>query len=489
TIYDGEQLFRRFDAKGQQHFTAELDAVQAPTRHLVAVVTDVNGRQAVSREIWMEQQMDLYNYCGDRVNAPGSIFQPIHGHPYYDPKTGIREAREYFVDLTSPDLYIERYRTDWVYNFKEISDEFGWHNWAPHHLRDDYTFMQRAYGWYQAHGRKIAYDLHPSQAVSWDGFTEAPKDYGKQLAPGKIDVMDNELTLKKSATLDADGFLTQSVKTWEQAISKEAPGVYTIVLADRKVITGTLADLKAPLLQPLSSGSIVSAGPAPGVIGQSTLLTGDHLACLITVNKDKATVKVGVLAKEHNTAGQRFTWHTETVNRQATAEQLLAPKWFTIAQGKLLDMPLSELHAAVDTAEGTATIKLTRPAFDTNCQPLIIAGVNPNWTTGNFEKPTGLFRPIGVFDGKAYCQLPGTKANVTVVIGNIVRADKPEIRIEAFQETNESGKPTGKFIVDANNPTTTDLTVTFTVPKAFDLVKTHQAVKTIPAGTSVRVEM
>lgn len=52
-----------------------------------------------------------------------------------------------------------------------------------------------------------------------------------------------------------------------------------------------------------------------------------------------------------------------------------------------------------------------------------------NWTAVYYEKPAGLIRPIGVFEGRAFAQLPGTKKNITVVIGNLVRCDQPEVMI------------------------------------------------------------
>ncbi|MHB9132576.1 MAG: hypothetical protein ACYDBB_16020 [Armatimonadota bacterium] len=483
TIYDGEQVFRRFDAGGKKQFTAEFDVVNCPTRHLVAVVTDMNGRQAVSREIWLEQQMGLYNYCGDRVNAPGSIYAPIHGHPFYMPETKQREVHRFFVDLVSPDLYIERYLTDSIYKFEELSDEFGWHNWAPHHLRDDYTYSQRAYGWYARHGQKVSYATHFSQSVYWDGFTEMPKDPGKQLPPAELKIFDNSMTLKKPAALDAEGFIPRSVIRWEHAISKEAPGLYAIIAPDGKVTSGALAEIAAPVVLAIPSGAIVCTAPAAGAFGQSILWTGEALACAITVKDGKAVVKTGVLPKERNIAGQSFAWHTETLNRNVTPDQLLHPKWFQVKAGTLAAMPLSELH--VTAKDGVAVIELARAAFDTNCQPVVVDGVNRNWTAGYYEKPTGLYRPIGVWGNTAFVQVPGTKTKNNIIIGNIIRADQPEVLIDMLQETDGAGMPTGRWIVNANNPTGKELDVTFSIPAAFDLIQTRRHNEKIPAGAAV----
>ena len=116
----------------------------------------------------------------------------------------------------------------------------------------------------------------------------------------------------------------------------------------------------------------------------------------------------------------------------------------------------------------------------------MVDGVNGNWTAVYYEKPLGLIRPLGVLEGRAYAQLPGTKTNVTAIVGKLVRCDQPAVLIEAMQLTDDAGKPTGQWEVEAHNPTDQALAVNFTVPDAFDLIKARRHTAQIPARSSVK---
>ncbi len=484
TIYDGPRVIRRFDPQGEKRYTVEMDVAQMPTRHLVAVVTDSQGRQAVSREMWLEQQQILYNYCGDRVNIPGPIFSAMHGHPYKTFEGRDVEVRRFFADLVSPDILIERYLTDWVYKYEELTDTMAWHNWAPHHLRDDYTFEQRGYLWYNRHGGQVSYASHPSQGVYWDGFAPVEETRPNQLPPAKVEAFESTLTLKQPYKLDTEGFLPPSVMTWEHRITKEEPGVCVIVTPDGKTLRWTLKDLKDPVSGGLPSGSVVICHPAADPLGQSVKWTGESLAYSLSVKDGAATVKVGVLAEGANQAGKEFSWRTEKINRAATPAEVAQPTWFSIRLGSLQGLALAALHLAAQ--DGVAQVELKRAAFDTNSQGFVVDGVNGNWTAVYYEKPARLIRPIGVCEGRAFAQLPGTKKNVTVTIGNLIRCDQPEVMIEAFQLTDEAGRPTGKWQVEAHNPTEKAMTVNFAVPAAFDLVKTRKHTEQIAPRSSTR---
>lgn len=477
TLYDGEQVYRRYAGNGQSHIRLTLDLVQAPTRHLIAVVTDMNGRQAVSREIWMEQQMQLYNYCGDRVNVPASGFSPIHGHPYDSIDKKAVEVRHFYPQLISPDITIDSYRTDAIYKYDELSDTMGWHNWAPHYPRTDYTFETRKFQWYQSHGNKIGYASHSSQGVYWDGFTEKKTTPKGQLPSPDLQVVENMMTLKQPVTLDDDGFLPGSVVAWEV----DNPAGDTAIATMDGVI------MEQGRVSSMRDGQIVTLSCAADPRRNSSIRwTGKNLGFICKVDeKDKITrLKMGVLAKELNTAEQTFAWRTETVNRAIEAKQVQKPEWFAVKTGTLQHTPLCELP--VNAQDGVAVINIIRAATELNSQPIVVDGVNRNWTAVYYEKPTGLIRPIGVWDGKAYAQLPGTKTKVTAVIGNLIRANQPEVQAEIFQQTDDNGQATGAWTVDAHNPTEKPLTVTFTIPTAFDLITTRSHTVTIPAQSSLQ---
>lgn len=485
-LYDGERLFRRYDPDGAERFSIELDVTQNQNRHLALVVTDREGRQAVTREIWTEQQQNLYNFCGDRVNNPNSIYSPIHGHVHhrYVQKNRTRaiekrrlfrnyrhdEARRFFVDLVSPDLFIERYVTDWVYDPEEVSDLFGWHNWAPHYERKDYTLMQRAFGWYDRHGEEVSYRTHHSQNVSWDGYKPTPRNAEKKAPPAALVAFEHEMTLKKPQELDEHGFLQDGTIVLSQDLEAAPECRYGIVRPDGTEVSGPFEDLSEPASGGLPSGSVVVFDPGEGQIGHSIRWVGEDLGYRIETTEDgQAVLKTGVQPGERNRAGEKFRWRFQRMRRAVSIDQLRDPDWFEVHAGSVDALTLSELHVRADA--GVADVTISRPAADTNCQPVVVHGINPKTTAALYMPETGAVRPIGVWDGKAYAQFDAALAPKRLVVGNLLRVNHEEVTAEMIRLTDRNGRPTGRWLIDIHNPTDGKLSVALSVPPQFDLIE------------------
>jgi hypothetical protein len=207
----------------------------------------------------------------------------------------------------------------------------------------------------------------------------------------------------------------------------------------------------------------------------------------VSRKKDFVTIKIGVLMKDRNKKGETFVWRTEHLNRSIEPDKATNPKWFDVAKGKAEKLPLCELH--VDTENNVAVTELKKAAFDTESQPIVVRGVNPATTAYMYEKGTDKFRPVGVWDKKVFVQVPGNTENVTLVVGNIVIPDRDNVKVEMFPITDRNGKLTGKWLIDAHNNNEKDMKVTFSVPEAFDFIKTRSKTVEIPVRSSVRFEM
>ncbi len=67
-VYDGTELFRKFLVNGKKQFRFSLDITVDRQHYLVLVATDINGRQAISRDlIDRNQKLELFQ-CADRNN-------------------------------------------------------------------------------------------------------------------------------------------------------------------------------------------------------------------------------------------------------------------------------------------------------------------------------------------------------------------------------------------------------------------------------------
>ena len=118
-------------------------------------------------------------------------------------------------------------------------------------------------------------------------------------------------------------------------------------------------------------------------------------------------------------------------------------------------------------------------------QPIIVDGVNPNASAFLYRKDQGLIRPVGTYDGKAYCQVPASMTHAELVVGNLLTADNPDLRITAVRETDDQGRPTGVWMVEGHNPTDRQITATVAPTPVFDLLETGGRKVTIEPKSSV----
>lgn len=501
-IYDGEKLYRHFTPKGAKNFNTEFALPQDKNHHICAVITDTKGKKAITREVWMEQQQQPYNYCWDHVNIPYTIYAPIHGEPYPRRIRQFRdvekeerrwsyqndECRRFFADLVSPDIYIPRYRTERVYKQNELTGKVGWHNYAKSYPRDDYHFEQRAYGWFWKNDKKADYEMHHSQMPSWDGYKPVRPVLKGQAPPAELSVFDNILEPLKPMPLDKNGFIGITVVRNEFPVET---GIYSIVTPDGKVISGNFKDLKEPLTGKLNSGSVVIGGPEKDSIkGDSILWSGRDLAYRIAkdeVGKNKyvGVIEVGVKPGEKNTKGNKLVWRFQRINRRVDVNSLLKPDWFKISRGKTEGLQLCELHVAAE--KYTAAIEIKRAALDTNSQPVVVNGISNDASCYLYDLNKKRMRPVGVWDGKAFVQIPGSAKNVSLVIGNPFLADQPGILLDAVPLTGPEGDMTGKWTIDLHNPTSKELQVTVSSQKVFDTVPQRSEKIVIPARASKRL--
>lgn len=77
-VYDGTELFRRYDARGETTFRFTLDLNHSCQRNLVLKVIDRYGRRAISSELWSKSHRMQEVMCADRNN------QLSYGHTIRD---------------------------------------------------------------------------------------------------------------------------------------------------------------------------------------------------------------------------------------------------------------------------------------------------------------------------------------------------------------------------------------------------------------------
>lgn len=110
TILDGLDSYRRFLPQGAKRFEVTLDAVNDHSAHYIAVVTDTNGRKAMTAEISTENWLHRMYWCSDRCNFGSAPYVHNAGvaNPVYTMRTGVeREVlNRWFFPAWGPDCGI-----------------------------------------------------------------------------------------------------------------------------------------------------------------------------------------------------------------------------------------------------------------------------------------------------------------------------------------------------------------------------------------------
>jgi hypothetical protein len=146
--------------------------------------------------------------------------------------------------------------------------------------------------------------------------------------------------------------------------------------------------------------------------------------------------------------------------------------------------------------------------------PVFIEGLNPRWSAGVWYKGTNTFLQtewppgyhqgnpvhrryvqehtkrdeiirVGTFDGGVgYLQLDTEKGNRDVFIGNLVTCNRDDFAL-TFHRDAKSGQAT----VEVHNPTAKPARVTVKPGKGFDLYGDFAKRVSVPAGSSVLVDL
>jgi hypothetical protein len=510
-VYDGPAELMRFEVQGKTQFSTEFVVPQDRNRHLIAFARDIKGHRAVTMEIWTEQQQNLYNFCGDHINAPtGRGAEPGHGNAWTEgylkmepgqaavaatyPRTiagtGF-ESRRYQLDLVSPDVFLERASSERYFPRLMPYMSNPWHNWSEPALRDDVRHESVREEWYQLHGRTY---MHPAQTgIYWDGYPYKPGDDKPRFAYYAMQRFAGQ-TLRELAPVPRYGFVPGlSQVVWEASLPLDQPVQYFIHRPSGPAETGeliALANSGGLAVGDLPAGSAISIASPQGFTVRAQ---GESLryAFQIVRAKDRnkqdcfqANLRLGPASQATAVPGDsRFQWRMESVEQFLQEPLQHDGQWIKVARGQKLE---HFVGAMVQADDHLVALELTRQPLKVNSTPLTIQGIHPHWTCGYFEPETGLYRPIGVTaQGVAYAQIDATRQNLKLVIGNVVTADHPDLRLLVTQITDRDGKPSGKWRVEAHNPTAQAITATLRVSDVFSLIRTRQNQVNIPAGTTV----
>lgn len=520
-IHDGPRVFRRFLPHGQKQFEFTLDLTHDRQHTLVMIVTDLNGRRAISGDQWDRNHRLEEFQCGDRNNqltygyntaadgdglllggnqplatpnkridnkaiSPSGTFKndPVIGAAAFDgaaygepevfvpimlripgqPDLFAPNACESFRLLHTGDVNIGESR--WENRFTDnIQVKNVWHTLWRATPADDFTVTARYHFFQPDPDSPLAvffwrFDIHLKKNLPNTG-----------LNVGFIDTRDATLWAMRSS--DDTCYAGQ----WEQT-PESARRDLTIPLGT----TGYIAALDAPLggaaifaLTPdmqatlnLPAGKRLSFGFPPEKSPQNAGQT--QRIELLLLGIPRTMPRTARLPGASTEVVERFRADFG-LGHAPPAYQLDVATGQVLSQRYFLKIDGGTQHAFSAKLAGKLISAL----------PILVSGLNDNWSALLYDRTLQQARPLGVLENTAYATLV-IQPHTDLFIGHPVICDNPDIVLQVTQTAPD------QWDTEIHNPTGTAAQVVVWPNPFFDPLRTRPAQTVdVPAGASVHV--
>jgi hypothetical protein len=512
TIYDGDRgVFRRWLPEGSRSFEHTLVLAHDRQRDLVLVVEDVEGRRAISMELWNRNTTFDQVICGDRCNFLGTAFlrrkdgtaiwhrpgfrenlglSPSKGSmkegTWFQPATGLSVFPTLPIDgqpqslptpsvetlLTLPGEHRELHSNPSTYLFSPEyavgQGNFGW-AYDPQEYGVEQTPLGHPYREpaKQAQIGKNAwtswYRLVPTRLM--DGWVRL---HATQATLGDVRLGKFQLHVvpKDDVAVDSDhGWdilrvaIPSQVFAGGTATSSDqgdfGPG--TVAVFSTPGGTAALCGGKDRLEYRIEKGTfVVSYRPDKGVVAKGTAVNVDIPFFGMSNRLEQADVlqtlaDFGVL--EPGRVG-----YAPTITRGHTIDAFGC--WQTKAEdgGFECMIPQTPLRAMI---------------------PLQVTGLNDGWSAFvvDRQRPGINFRPIPVRDGCGYALLDPTAADTDFFVGHPLQCDEPAVRLQV------AWMAPGRWFVEAHNDSSNSVTTTIATDRSWPCFSFHEEI-TLARGSS-----
>lgn len=509
-IYDGPgNLFRRFLGHGEERVECLIHLVHNQQKNLVAVVTDMEGKRAITMEAYDRTHLFEEFMCGDRNNqlfysmqarSDGTGFHTglgcgntpnkgpwngelsaavfkwdyklggtvqgfdgaVHGEPalfFFPNFTGTEaEARKLHGRpqrvLNSADVAIGEVISDGTFP-PDLSVTNVWHTLGPVLPLDDMRVTMRTY-YFSPKPDAMSMFLREITVSTQRGLKPVE---GQRLSLNPM-FMDARESAKWQLRL-ADGSVKQGAVQEDQepmADLELAAGVYWAYYDSPQ---GGAA------IYPLSEGwTATAAMPQPW-----RFMVQKAFADQVSPY-EQFTFRV-VIAGTH--MGQRDNAQLFEDFRTGFGIGCEPRYQVEMEQGEILEQELW-----LKTATEKGAVALTIPQCDLPARlPILVEGVNDRWSVGYLDRVEGKYRPIGAVEGIAYAVTDPSERDQRLFVGHPFTCDQ----MRAFVTFVPTGEHQG--LVEVHNPTLEPMTVTVTRSANFDWLTTEDFTVEAPPGSSV----
>lgn len=525
TIHDGDRgVFRRWLPNGQKSFDHTMVLANNLQRDLVLEVEDMDGKRAISMELWNRNTMFDQVICGDRCNFLGTAFlrrkdgTAIWHRPGFQQNLGLSPSKgemnlTTFVQPASglspfPTLPIDgqpqSVPTPTVQTVLYVPGEHREVHSAPstYLISPEYGVGQGNFAW--------AYDPaeygvtktplgHDYKQVDASGKARKQGEVGKNawtswfhLVPTKL--MDGWVRIHATqATLGEVRFGKMQVRlTMKDDVPIDPDKGWDFLRVNSPVqiyVDGN------PL--PVEAGKTAQGQFGRGTIalfetpGGTAILCGEGDRLSYRWEKNSFWVAYdppeNVLKK-----GETFEVAVPflgTSNRLSHRQILKTLADFgllkpgstgypsKIKRGRTLDS-----YGVWNVAAENGAFEATLPQVDlTSMISVQVDNLNDRWTAflQNHKRPMPNFRPIPVRDGRGYALLDPTDVGADAFIGHPVTCDNPNVMLQV------SWMEPGKWFVEAHNDSDKKVSTTVASDPAWKIFKLREKIALAPGSSQV----
>ena len=520
-VMNGRKMIRRFLPSGSKGFEHTLALTHHDMHNLVLIVTDAEGRQAISDEQWNKNQLLQLTWCEDRNNmlcwsalpAPLAASGSTAGNfptPSNLEKGGFREnllpfvnmdrtylpgfdGQPYRVAVVSPKPTV--FATEGVEGDDRIARDIG------RQLSSPDVAIQTA-------ECRLVYDKSVKRVHPWLKGPLVPMDLfhadlryitfsHESHLPAPV-ILEGRIKFLKDLSFPAGGRpVSMNVLT---VISDNAHDGY------RKIsIKHTTRDLDAPIsyergrgASPGSEGSFKRGAFAyfhPGTFGSVGVISlDDNLAHryanrFLTIGYDMRgkTVKAGEeLVYRLLVFASGFNESPDTSLPEALRDQLGINRERAVGytlrteQGNVIDR---EYVLRIDGKGQGFAGEIILPADFPASLPVSVENLNDKWTSVLYDREKQRLRPLGMHDNKAYCHRGPAERGGKIFIGHPFTLDTSELWLTTVQ-TQER-----EITLQVHNPTDKPVSARLTRSPYFDFVACDDFDMNVPAGQTVEYSL
>jgi len=518
-VMDGTELFRRFLPNGATSFEQEIVLTHNQQHHLFLVVTDTNGRRAISENLIDRNHLMEFVYCSDRNNtlsysataAPDSPWGSTANNwclptqpkgpmsdnlridlnldqlrfPGYDGQPGggaiISAAPQLVAKEGSEGGSINRQIrlpmacADAVLQENVISHTFprgisvwnSWNNLGP--LEESQLYRGTV---------RYTTFIHPGHL------------------PGPV-LVEGQLEILKDLTFDAARQIHLLISN---ATASRVEGGYRMGAIQHTKDRSHAFELHYDgRPQQLRAGGALQRGGYvyfyPSLFGPFGVFSlqddlnyfyiGDIHACQVGYNLADRPLKKG------DKLTYRYLAFTGAYNDQPSLE---VPETFrdifaldgspgyqvSTQDGKVTGQ---EYVLRIDGDQrgfcGSINLPRNMPAV----LPVVVENLNDRWTAVYYDRKKNTSRPLGMHAGAAYAHVPPGKLQSDIFIGHPFTCDQPKV----FMTVVQTGEK--EWLMSLHNPTDKPLIINARRSNYFGALPMYPIQATVPAGQTVRIEM